>query len=227
MNTQQDEHDRAMVILFRAVLGQAIEQTDWRAARSHMIRCGACWERFQRIAETLTGEPILSREEPLPLPEAPTFGERWRLYRHAPRLKDRPGHWQSGLGYLARLVQEAEQRTVALLISVGQLLAGQDLVPAHRGTEHLPEAEITLHCAELPDLEATVIIIPDMGDSRLVRVAVEISLPSRWPDFSGVRVIMDDGEQELERVTGRDGRLEFGAIPRERVPRLSFIVLPP
>jgi len=227
MNTQQDEHDWAMAILFKMALGQAIEQTDWRAARSHVIGCGTCWERFQRIAETLTGEPILPQEEPLPLPEAPTFGERWRLYRHAPQLKDRPGHWRSGFGYLARLVQEAGQRTVALLISVGQLWAGQDLALAHRGPEHISEAEITLHCADLPDLEATVMIIPDMGDPRLVRVAVEISLPSRWPDFSGVRVIMDDGEQELERVTGRDGRLEFDAIPRERVPRLSFIVLPP
>ncbi len=226
MNTQRDEHDRAIAALFRAVLGQVTDQTDWEAARSHVVRCAACWERFQMMAEMLTGEPILPGGGPLLLPEAPTFGEQWRLQRHAPQLEAQPGHWRSGIGYLARLAQEAGQRATALLISLGQWLAGQGLAPVHRGPESIPEAETTF-CTDLPDLEARVTIISGTGDPHLARVALEISIPSRWPDFSGVRVIMDDGERELERVTGRDGRLEFDAIPREKVPRLNFTILPP
>lgn len=226
MQNRRDEHDQAIAILFGIALGRTISQADTEAARLHVIRCASCWERFQQMTEALTGEPASPQVEPLPLPEAPTFGERWRLQRHAPQLEEQPGRWQAGIGYLARLAQEAEQRTIALLISANRWFAGPGPALAHRGGKDVPEAETTLHCTDLPDLEAVVTIMPGAGAPHLVRVAVEISVPSRWPDFSGLRVILDDGARELERVTGRDGRVEFDAIPRERIPTLNVIILP-
>jgi hypothetical protein len=61
----------------------------------------------------------------------------------------------------------------------------------------------------------------------VVRPQVLVSVPSRWPDFSGVRVTLDDGTQQIERTTGRAGYLEFDPIPRSRIPTLNFIVVPP
>jgi hypothetical protein len=214
-----------MALLLKTALGQAAEQPDERAAKLHVARCEACWPRFKQLVETLMGEPALADDASADdLLTAPTLGERWRLQRHAPEIADRPGRWQRGVGYLSRLTEEVRQQTMALLISIHQFLAGPSLAfaSAHRGP-----SEIILRCADLPDLEATVVITPDAADTRLARVAVEVSIPSRWPDFSGVRVILDDGVRQIERVTGHAGRAEFESISTEKVSNLNLVVLPP
>ncbi|PKO22781.1 MAG: hypothetical protein CVU38_07660 [Chloroflexi bacterium HGW-Chloroflexi-1] len=234
MTSGSDIHERALAILLRLTLGQEPRRVDIETAYDHVAACDTCWSQFGALTENLTGEEL---EEPGGvfseqwLPAAPTYGEQWLLQHRAPDAARQPGRWQRGRGYLARLAEDVEQSTTALLVSFQHLLTGPSLALAHRGPSQTLDdrgpLEIVLQCSDLPDLQTTVTLKSDATAPDFVRPQVEISIPSRWPDFSGVRVILDDGTQQIERTTGRAGYLEFDAIPRERIPSLSFIVLPP
>lgn len=234
MRNQQDQHEWASLILWQAALGTRVERADLRAAKLHVAHCSACWRRWKRMVETITEERTLSEAEAQAnsiVPAGLTYGEHWRLQHLRPELTAQPGQWQRGHGCLARLSQDPGKRTLALIISVAQSMGGQTPVVTLRGEERsdrgAAQPEVVLQCNELTDVEATVIIQPDAQDISLVRIAVEVSVPDRFPDFSGVEVLLDDGQQQQQQVTGSSGRLEFGGIPRDKLEQLNIVVIPP
>jgi len=243
MTSGSDIHARALAALLQLTLGQEPSRVDTESAYDHIAECSTCWSQFSVLTETLIGERPEELGEAVAeqwLPAAPTFGEQWLLQHHTPAAGTLPGYWQRGRGYLARLAEDVEQHVTALLVSLQYLLTGPSPAYAHRGSGETREdfdrdlildvrrpLEIELSCDDLPDLRTVMILKSDVMRPDLVRPRIEVSIPSRWPDFSGVRIMLDDGTQQVERTTGRTGTLEFDAIPRSLIPSLNFIIQPP
>lgn len=216
------------MILLEMSLGRPVAQADAERARSHVAVCAECWDRFRRLASDLAGAPtpMDEPESTVFFPGAPNFGEAWKVQRSVRDQVGERGVWRRGHDYLAYLRDETERRTLAVRFALQGMLGGPTLALAHRGDPAGREFEGTLSCTDLSDIEAVVAVTPDPSHPDLVRVSVEVALPDRWPDYSGVRVVLDDGMQRKELVSGQSGFVRFDSVERARLSDMSVLVIP-
>ncbi len=226
MTTSDSLHNETIQLLVRFSLGEAIPASRLESARSHLLACTDCWQRFGHLARVLADGPDLLTPAVLAdlRPAAPNFAEWRRLQAHAHQAVAGLGRWQRGRDYLAGLSQDIHEQARVVLFALHALVMAPGPAPAHRGET---TAEVVLRCDDLPDFETVVTATPSPLDAEQVRLVFEISIPSRWPDFSGVRVVLDDGERQIEQTSGRSGIVAFDDLPRARLSTLTALVLPP
>lgn len=227
MTTPPGLHDETIQLLLRYGLGETISADRLDQARAHVLACDDCWQRFGHLARVLADDPELMTPAVLAdlRPSAPNFAEWRRLETRAAQTIAGLDRWQRGRDYLAGLSQGVHEQTQVVLFALQNLLTAPSPVLAHRG-EAAP-AIVVLRCDDLYDFEATVTATPYPLDADRVRLEFEISVPSRWPDFSGVRVVLDDGKRQTEQISGRSGIVTFDNIARVDLPALTALVLPP
>lgn len=227
MTTSSSLHDETIQLLLRFSLGETIPVEKLQQARGHILVCSDCWQRFGHLARALADDPALLTPEVLAdeRPTAPNFAEWRRLQAHASHAMTNLGRWQRGRDYLAGLGQGAQEQAQVVLFALQGLFAMPSPALTHRA-EATP-AIVLLRCDDLQDFEATVTATPYPLDTNRVRLEFEITIPSRWPDFSGVRVILDDGRRQTEHISGRSGIVAFDDILRSQLPALTALVVPP
>ncbi|MCW5857447.1 MAG: hypothetical protein KIS63_04095 [Caldilineales bacterium] len=220
-------HDETIQLLLHFSLGGVIPADRLEQARAHLLACTDCWQRFGDLARALADDPDLLTAAVLAdlRPAAPNYAEWRRLQTQAPQAAARLGRWQRGRDYLAGLSQGIHEQTQVVFFALQDLRTVSGPALAHRSEE--TPAMVVLHCDDLYDFEATVTAIPYPLDADRVRLEFEISIPSRWPDFSGVRVVLDDGKRQTEQISGRSGIVAFDGISRADLPALTALVLPP
>lgn len=145
---------------------------------------------------------------------------------------------QSQTAYTDPLIQGADwllERTVAgaqLVIDLG-LLAFGGLQMQTRSSNRREEkaetiGELTVDTSDVVDafgLEVRIRLLADVENSTHATLSAEISLPERWPDFSGISVslLMPDGTA-MNKTTGSDGGVQFPNILRQLVSQMRFAV---
>lgn len=194
----------------------------------HLQRCPGCRERHDLLVE------ILQREEAeAQAPQYPGFDEIALLNRAIPQASSQfdLSLVRRGRDYVAWLSEELEREVSVLMVKLVDVLAMPPTRPgyAHRGARHIEEellAHFRVGTEELADLESDISIYRDRDDPSLCRAVVEVSIPSQWPDFSGTRVVMTDGDEVRSAQTGRNGRVTFERIPVADLERIAFTILP-
>src|SRR6185436_15329781 len=142
----------------------------------------------------------------------PDFAEWQLLQKAAPqgvtRGKDK---LRTGLGYLSWLTTDIQERIEAVLISLKDLVAQPPTrFLAHRSTD--TESLMSFSLLEEPQLQAQLTIYPDRISTSRCWAVVEVTIPDRYPDFSGVEVIMAVSDRKERKRTGEDGRANFQDI---------------
>lgn len=224
MNLPSNKHEQSLNILLRYLLGDTPKTENLIAAKEHVAACSSCWQRLLQWGDVLAPTALASfMEESIEsFPSGPTFAEVRRLQQEDVPADAIAGMWRRGQAYLARL--SPANKVGAVLISLDPRQWSPPLVLAHRGND---ETTPTLQITDLPDLETSVSILPWAETSDEVSLLVEISMPSLWPDYSGVRVVLDSSEGKREDVTGPSGRVTFGPFTRDSLSTMHLILFPP
>jgi hypothetical protein len=194
----------------------------------HLQRCPDCRERHDLLVE------ILQREETeAKAPQYPGFDEMALLNRAVPQVSSQLdlSLVRRGRDYIAWLGEELERGVSVLMVKLVDVLAIPPARPgyAHRGVSHEGEellAYFHVGTEELTDLESDISIYRDRDEPSLCRAVVEVSIPSQWPDFSGTKVVMTNGEEIRSAQTGRNGRVTLERIPVVDLERIAFTILP-
>ena len=166
------------------------------------------------------------------LPSYPNFAEAFALSSAQTGIASlvEVAKTHKGLGYTLWLADEVRRQAMTLVVRLGELLASgpsRQLAFAHRGETPTPERVVTsfrLDAHDWADLEAEVIIYEDPVDPSHCQAEVEVTIPSRWPDFSGIEVLMISPTGMKRAVTGRQGRATFPELPRQDIERTMFAI---
>lgn len=130
---------------------------------------------------------------------------------------------------------EATQSATQLVIDLALLVWGNDqpaLVLRHGEEDGASVGELTVTPPQDETgygVEVRLRLLPDVEDSALALLTAEISLPDRWPDFSGIVVALylPDGERQAV-TTGPTGIVRFPRLVRRAIAQMRFAVeLPP
>ncbi len=223
------QHDQMIRVLARYLLGEMIASEDLEIAKEHVTTCQRCWGQLMEIAQVLapTTWDSFVDEFAEPFPTSPTFAEMRYLQKQDSPSFDLPGIWRRGRSYLARLA--APDTVQEVIISLDPQQWVQPVVEAHRNkkkTDDVTDASV-LHITELPGIETSVVIAPLPEDDQEVVLTVEISIPARWPDFSGVRVLLDSPEDQVEKITGGSGRVSFRPVRLNALSSMKLLISPP
>ena len=219
--------DRLPEYVEREQAGEDVKSL-YPAVFHHLRVCSECARKYALLREVVgEGKPIIAA------PQYPSFDELWLLQQTTPRLKARlsSGPVKRGRDYLAWLGREIEQGVSLVLVRLADVLTPPRPAYAHRGVEAGTEGELLAHFSvgteELADFEGEIYVYREREDPTLCRALVQVSIPSRWPDFSGTQVVMTDGQETRSAQTGPDGRVVFTDIPVEALDRIAFALMPP
>ncbi|RME55080.1 MAG: hypothetical protein D6790_16275 [Caldilineae bacterium] len=175
----------------------------------HRNQCRRCQESYADVKLLLEME---AQEQASMSVATPRQGEQ-------ARLAERGRAW----------IVETTTTGARLIIQLAQLVLGEDqpgLALRRPREEASPLGELTVTPAQMGyGVEVRLRLLPDVEDPALALLAAEISLPDRWPDFSGVSVILHlpDGEQR-RAITGPTGIVRFPGLVRDDLPAMRCVV---
>ncbi len=226
MKARNASHDRYLRILWRYVLGESVDMNALAEAKAHLVSCPDCWRTWMAsLAELAPSawEQFLM-ESTTPFPQGPTFAQARQQARQA-SVQAGEGIWQQGRAYLARLSPEKRVRELLISLDVGLWPASPAM--AHRSLGKGAPSGQALTIDHLPGLEATVHVTPAADDPQFATITVEVSMPQRFPDFSGTRIQLVLADRRVEKITGVSGAVTFARIPYAQLPDARVRVMPP
>ena len=225
MSQHSSSHTGFLRTAFRHLLGEAVDAEELRKAKAHIAACPDCWETWMSmigVATPATWTKFLE-ESTGPFPQGPTFAEE---YRSAGAWEaSEAGLWQRGRSYLARLTPEKALRQLVVFLNIDSWQPS--LAAAHRGDEKASSDALSLQIDDLPDIHTSVSVTPAPDDRESAIITVEVSIESRFPDFSGVRVRLESDDAREEKVTGTSGVVRFQPVRRSNLPAMRLTILPP
>ncbi|MBI3958014.1 MAG: hypothetical protein HY328_04315 [Chloroflexi bacterium] len=222
-----DEFAEALYLCAQAEgRGEALEDR-FADFLGHRAVCRRCQQLYADVVmllqieaeEGLAHAPLAT---PLPLPGQDALAEAGT-------------GWRKILAQGREWLIEATQTGAQLVIDLALLLWGKDqpnLALRQSEDESAALGELTVAPAQAEsgyNLEVRLRLLPDVEDPTLALLTAEISLPERWPDFSGVAVVLSLPNGESRRATtGATGIVRFPRLPQNAIHQMRFVVeLPP
>jgi hypothetical protein len=226
MNENSSTHTLFLRTMLRHLLGEAVDVEELHKAKTHIASCSDCWEELMSLTSVLapSGWTQFLNETAGAFPQGPTFVQERRLESSAASDVDEVSLWQRGRSYLARLSPENVVQQVIVFLNPDSWQS--PLPAAHRSEKNAPSDMPSLEIDDLPGLSALVSILPVPDDTEHVIITVEVSIESRFPDFSGVHILLESPDEHDEQVTGISGRVEFRPVPRADISSMHLIILP-
>lgn len=176
----------------------------------HQAQCRRCQESYADVKFLLEMEA----EERVPADVAAPQPEK-----EGAGLAERGRTW----------IVETTTNGAQLVIQLARLVQGENqlgLALRQPQEEEHPLGELTVTPTEMGyGVEVRLRLLPDVEDPALVLLAAEISLPDRWPDFSGVSVVLHlPGGERRRAVTGPTGIVRFPGLARDALPAMRCVV---
>ena len=182
---------------------------------------------FAWLLDTLANRDLDRIFDESSLASYPNFGQ-WRSMQKAAsqNITEHRARLRRGTGYLAWFIPGIQERIVAALISIKDALEQpRTLALAHRGGEEGSLLNFAL--MDEPQLQALLTVYPDRTSDLLCWAMVEVVMPDRWPDCSGVEVVMRLPDREESKRTSDTGQVVFQNIPRNELARTTFLLVVP
>jgi len=218
-------HKHFLQTLQQYLSGIPVSEEDLERAKSHVVDCPSCWEALIQFSDTLAPmalENTMIQEAP-PFPTGPTFAQARRIHSESSAFAPLSGIWQRRKDYLICLSPDLIIQE--LLIFLDALASPPAVAMAHRGEGKANANVGNIDITEGENLQAS--IVAESVQEGLVDLLIEISMPERWPDYSGVRVILDLGTEEREQITSESGRISFHSLPLDELGSARLHIFPP
>ena len=252
-----DVHQVALAALIHIVFGISQDRSALTQALQHIYTCSHCQRSLSEWSQALTGrlsarqlqgwdsmevdadlfdwllDTLADRDldrilDKSSLASYPDFGQ-WRLMQKTvPQgTAEHSAKLRRGAGYLAWLMPGVQEQVVAALISIKDILEQPPaLVLAHRSGD--AESLLSFALMDEPQLQAQLTVYLDRASALLCWAIVEVVVPDRWPDSSGVEVVMRLPDREESKLTSKTGQVIFQNIPRNELAHTTFLlVMPP
>jgi hypothetical protein len=251
----QNAHRGALAALLRAIFGIHQDHADLVRALQHVDSCQTCRHSLAELSASLTDilpEQLHDQDfmktdaeqlvrlfdraaqrdleqmfEASALSRYPDFGQ-WRMLQKtgSRTIPEHGTKLRRGAGYLAWLTAGIREQVVAVLITLRDMFEQAPApVLARRGLAE--EALVSFDLMDIPQLQAQLTVYPDRTSTQLCWAVVEVAIPDRWPDSSGVEVVMRLPDREERKRTGADGQVVFQDIPRRDLSRASVLLAMP
>jgi len=191
----------------------------------HLTLCPSCEQTYHDLLRMDT--LVLSDKLPQPTAYSPpdlSFLHRLQVPEVLGELVRGGAYWAQGrarrllvdMGVFFRMLGSQPDLALALAVRGEEYTSREVLYQVALGPEELDDL----------DVEVTVYRKPDQPD--LVRVVVEVRVPSRLLEgFAGGRVEMESGGRIRVAETDEDGQAVFDDVPLVELKEARFVVIPP
>lgn len=71
----------------------------------------------------------------------------------------------------------------------------------------------SLDPTDIADVQVTIAVLPDTEATDACNLVAKVEVPSRWPDLSGIEVVLAWAETRLSQPTDESGEVIFGPLP--------------
>jgi hypothetical protein len=222
-----DQFTETMVLYaFAAMRGEAMAE-EFEQFRQHMRRCAACTESYQALLMVLEAEET---ENGMEIIEMPIIPPPWAAQAEA----DAPAAQEIDYGGFRVWLTHQGNALIHLVVELSNLgsLTPQVEMRAQPQAEETPTEEFILDTTALEsvqNMELRIAVAVDQMNPMQRELRVELSLPTRWPDFSGAAISLHRATGEvLSQRTGRNGIVKFAGLTLEEIRGARVeVALPP
>jgi hypothetical protein len=217
-----DRFTETMTLYAVATLRNDPSLDEFEEFRRHMRTCASCQESYQDLLMVLEAEKT---EAGADLAEIPVIPPPWVAQKETPAPVEQE---MDSSGFRVWLTQQGDA-LVRLMVELSNLgrLTPQIETRAHphkddRSAETPSEEFIfdTTGIEHVQDVELRVAVAVDQTNPLQRELRVEISLPARWPDFSGATVSLHWATGEVRsQLTGRNGIVKFAGLTQDEIRR--------
>ncbi|MEM7128635.1 MAG: hypothetical protein AAF702_20040 [Chloroflexota bacterium] len=149
---------------------------------------------------------------------------------------------QSGATASERAKQEIKwvvhqtQRGIQILLNIPDMIGAQPEWQTRSSTngdgEETSEGEFLFNVSgnpNQPEVEIKLSFLSNTNSSKIIDLEVEISIPERWPDFSGIEVFLRGASDQAttyrnQQTTGPNGIVQFRDIKRDVLPAMQVSI---
>jgi hypothetical protein len=222
-----EQYTETMVLYaFAAMRGEALPE-EFEQFRQHMRICAACTESYQDLLMVLEAEEA---EAGMEMVEMPIIPPPWAAQAEA----DAPAAQEIEHGGFRVWLTQQGNALVHLVVDLSNLgsMTPQVEMRAQSQAEAASAEEFVLDTTALENvqnMELRIAVAVDQMNPMQRELRVELSLPTRWPDFSGAAISLHRATGEvLSQLTGRNGIVKFAGLTLEEIRSARVeVALPP
>lgn len=196
--------DEVMTLYADAIIaGQDTLGTEFAHVRQHLRHCPDCAAEVEDIVEMLR---LVQADELMAIAGAPVIPP-----------------WVTALFAQGRAWVQDQLLWINFALQQPLTTGGHPAIVTKSNQDQAPLRWFTLGLDELEDMEVD---IRAEEEGTHCTLHVDVQIPSRWPDGSGITVILVDGEQTVTTQTDNRGQARFDQISHDVLDRLNVVVDP-